>query len=359
MNFSRMPLWVKLWGSFGKRLLDVIVHGVDNAQIYEGFKFGETFDSAYDSTIPSKDDNFIKKKLKSDALRCYLRWGFTPRDYFLFGFHDKNTTTALRKTFVSDELKDRMLIKKEGWNNYLELSDKYAFYKKAKAFYGRKLFAFDEKTDKESFSQFVVSVKDLFIKPNGGSYGQGAFVTLCNNNDEANSLFMMLKDKGGRWILEERIIQDEGMARWNESSVNTIRFTSILTSKGYHTLTPVLRTGRKGSIVDNGGSGGILANIELSTGRIYTDGIDENGQIYPLHPDSGITFKGTIIPHWNQLLDTVKAAHTTVASNHKYIGWDLALSCDKWIIIEGNWGQFLNQYVDKVGRKDEFLKQMN
>ena len=313
---------------------------------------------AFDKFMPQSSYTNDKEQITKDIVRCYVLYGITPSDYFLFGFNTINTKHRQRKTFVSDELKDRTLINKEGWNNYLELSDKYAFYEKAKAFYGRKLFAFDEKTDKESFSQFVVSVKDLFIKPNGGSYGQGAFVVLCNNSDEANSLFMLLKDKGGAWILEERIIQDLGMAQWNESSVNTIRFTSILTSKGYYTLTPVLRTGRKGSIVDNGGSGGILANIELLTGKIYTDGIDENGHIYPLHPDSGIAFKGTIIPHWNQLLDTVKTAHTTVASNHKYIGWDLALSCDKWIIIEGNWGQFLNQYVDKIGRKEEFLKQM-
>lgn len=147
--------------------------------------------------MPQSSYTNDKEQITKDIVRCYVLYGITPSDYFLFGFNTINTKHRQRKTFVSDELKDRTLINKEGWNNYLELSDKYAFYEKAKAFYGRKLFAFDEKTDKESFSQFVVSVKDLFIKPNGGSYGQGAFVVLCNNSDEANSLFMLLKDKGG------------------------------------------------------------------------------------------------------------------------------------------------------------------
>lgn len=101
MNFSRLPLWIKLSGAFGKRLLDVVIHGVDNAQIYEGFRFGDSFNQAYDSFSEKDNNSSLKQTLKTDALRCYLRWGFTPRDYFLFGFHDTNTTRNHRKTFVS------------------------------------------------------------------------------------------------------------------------------------------------------------------------------------------------------------------------------------------------------------------
>lgn len=283
-----------------------------------------------------------------------MRFGTTPRDYFLFGFDSCNKTADARSSFVTDWDKDDTLIKYDGWDKYLELSDKYAFYRKAETFYGRRMFIVDANTERKNAIQFMLEVQDLFIKPQGGSYGHGAFVVKCDNNDAANKLYSELDDKGGTWILEERIIQDEGMAKWNPSSVNTIRFTSILTSEGYHCLTPVLRTGRKGNIVDNGGSGGILANVDLETGRIYTDGIDESFHEYKCHPDSGIPFQGTVIPNWEQLKDIVKTAHETVASNHKYIGWDLALSKGRWIVIEGNWGQFLNQYVDKKGRKEEF-----
>lgn len=294
-----------------------------------------------------------------DVVKCFLKYGTTPRDYLLFGFDTVNISHEQRKLFVTDWDKDDTLIKYDGWDKYLELSDKYAFYRKAEAFYGRRLFLFNSNTGIENAIQFMLEVQDLFIKPQGGSYGHGAFVAKCDNNDAANKLYNELTEKSGTWILEERIIQDEGMAKWNPSCVNTIRFTSILTSKGYHCLTPVLRTGRVGNIVDNGGSGGILADIDLETGTIYTDGIDEGCHEYKCHPDSGITFKGSVIPNWQQLKETVKTAHETVASNHKYIGWDLALSKGRWIVIEGNWGQFLNQYVDKKGRKEEFNMYLN
>ena len=301
-------------------------------------------------------DESSKRTFIKDITNCFLRFGTTPRDYFLFGFDTSNKTDDARSSFVTDWNKDDTLIKYDGWDKYLELSDKYAFYRKAEAFYGRRMFLFDSNTVRETAILFILEVQDLFIKPQGGSYGYGAFVAKCNNKDAANKLFSELIDKGGTWILEERIIQDESMAKWNPSSVNTIRFTSILTRKGYHCLTPVLRIGRKGSIVDNGGSGGILANIDLESGRVYTDGIDESCHEYQFHPDSGIPFQGSFIPCWEQLKETVRRAHETVASDHKYIGWDLALSKGGWIVIEGNWGQFLNQYVDKKGRKREFYE---
>lgn len=328
-------------------------------KIYRGCALEVAVNEVLAAPPHSVGENRTRRKLEKEITRCFLKYGITPRDYFLFGFDSVNTSDELRESFVTDWDKDETLIKMDGWQKYLELSDKYAFFQKAKQFYGRELFVFDGNTDKEDFTSFATGVIDLFIKPNGGSYGSGAFIAECHDNDSANLLFKVLQEKGGFWILEERIVQDQGMAQWNPSSVNTIRFTSILTDKGFHSLTPVLRTGRKGKIVDNGGSGGILANVDLETGTIYTDGIDEAGRTYTSHPDSNIPFKGTTIPHWSELLKTVELAHTTVAANHKYIGWDFALSKGKWIVIEGNWGQFLNQYCDKVGRKEEFLEYMS
>ena len=328
----------------------------DSIKVYGGVSLKDAINQAITYLpLPGRVESNIQLTIR-DITKCFLQYGTTPRDYFLFGFDGSNKSDDARSSFVTDWDKDDTLIKYDGWDKYLELSDKYAFYKKAEAFYGRRLFLFDANTEKETAIQFIMKVQNLFIKPQGGSYGYGAFVAKCDNKKEANNLICELIDQGGTWILEERIIQDEGMAKWNSSSVNTIRFTSILTSKGYYCLTPVLRTGRKGSIVDNGGSGGILANVDLETGRIYTDGIDECCHEYKCHPDSGIPFNGSEVPYWEQLKETVEKAHKTIARNHKYIGWDLALSKEKWIVIEGNWGQFLNQYVDKKGRKEEFLK---
>lgn len=363
MNFSRMPLWVKLWGSFGKRLIDVTVHGVDNAQIYEGFKFGDTFDSVYASFVSSeqKNDDSTRKKLKSDALRCYLRWGFTPRDYFLFGFHDKNTTTALRKTFVSDYYKDYALFSKEGPEKYAELFDKTRFLNRIdKSFLGNKgdyLF-FDQTMTEPVFEEFALCVKDLFIKPNSSSYGNGAMCVMVQNEEDAKKLYKKLREEKTDWLVERRIVQSDEMGKWNPSSVNTIRINSFLTGRGFYTLAPFIRTGRAGSIVDNGGKGGIYALVDVKSGTVLTDGRSEAGGGYVVHPDSRVPFKGELIPQWDELLQKVEKVHREFMADHIYISWDFAHTVSEgWRIIEGGWGQFIcQQSSSHQGFKHEFDK---
>ena len=89
---------------------------------------------------------------------------------------------------------------------------------------------------------------------------------------------------------------------------------------------------------------------------MYTDGVNEDGIVFESHPDSGVRFKGATIPEWTSLLSTVEEIHRSIFPNHFYVGWDFAFSKGRWALIEGNWGQFLNQYVDKKGRKKEFLE---
>lgn len=48
--------------------------------------------------------------------------------------------------------------------------------------------------------------------------------------------------------------------------------------------------------------------------------------------------------------------HRELMPSHPYIGWDMALTEKGWVVIECNWGQFINQYADHIGRKKEFLR---
>lgn len=50
----------------------------------------------------------------------------------------------------------------------------------------------------------------------------------------------------------------------------------------------------------------------------------------------------------------VEALHKSTLRFNIFIGFDFALSNKGWCLIEGNWGQMINQYADKQGRKEEF-----
>jgi len=118
-------------------------------------------------------------------------------------------------------------------------------------------------------------------------------------------------------------------------------------------LKPFLRMGRHGSIVDNGGSGGIFAVVDEMSGSLTTCGVDEFGHVFERHPDSMHLIKGWQVPRWKELLKTAEEVHRTVP-NYPYVGWDFALTKTGWVLIEGNWGQFLSEAADKEGIKCKF-----
>lgn len=238
-----------------------------------------------------------------------------------------------------------------------DLLDKYQFCFRMEPFMHRAFVEVKSKDDYQTFWTLTNNVKDVFCKPNFNCMGKGIFAAHIDTEEEAKIPFNTMIETGGRWIVEEAIKQCQEMASWNLSSVNTIRYYSFLDNEGNYSVLPhVIRTGRKGSVVDNGGSGGVFAVVNPETGVVYTDGIDETGKYYSEHPDSGIKYKGWRVPRWQELCEAVEKAHKNYLPNHHYVGWDWALTEQGWTLIEANWGQFLLQFVEKKGRKTEFLK---
>ena len=77
---------------------------------------------------------------------------------------------------------------------------------------------------------------------------------------------------------------------------------------------------------------------------------------YEKHPDSGLTYRGWEVPQWQELLIMAEKIFRQCFPEHRYIGFDFALTERGWVLIEGNWGQFVSQYNDKVGVKEQFVR---
>lgn len=94
--------------------------------------------------------------------------------------------------------------------------------------------------------------------------------------------------------------------------------------------------GRKGSFVDNGGKGGIVAHIDMKSGKLDSDGLDTKGHSFTFHPDSGIPINGFQIPCWDKVISSCKEA---MEINKKVLvcGWDVCILPNYEIeLIEGN-----------------------
>lgn len=247
------------------------------------------------------------------------------------------------------------LCKYNARNVFRQLEDKYAFYSFNKKYFKRNILKIDKVSEYEQFSNFVHTNKNFIMKPLSGQCGEGISI-YKEVNSNLDQLFSKFKSISGGVVLETLVVQSKIMAIWNETSVNTVRIPSFRTRKGIYVLQPFLRTGRYGSCVDNGGSGGIFAVIDDKTGIVITDGCNERRQHFIEHPDSHVIYRGWQVPNWDELMSLVKEIHSNLPSDFYYVGFDFAFTDYGWVLIEGNWGQFVGQYCNQQGVRKEFTK---
>ena len=87
-----------------------------------------------------------------------------------------------------------------------------------------------------------------------------------------------------------------------------------------------------------------------------TDGLDEHGNSYILHPMTGVRFRGTPIPQWEEICAFCRSAAQTLPCL-RVVGWDVAiLPGGKLELIEGNHNSGMNivQAPAKHGVHDKF-----
>ena len=97
---------------------------------------------------------------------------------------------------------------------------------------------------------------------------------------------------------------------------------------------PVLRMGRSGCLVDNAGQGGIFAAIDVKTGVTFA-AADESRNRYFIHPDSHKELIGFVVPRWEEACALAKSLSYRLPEAG-FVGWDLALTDDGWVMVEGN-----------------------
>lgn len=157
-------------------------------------------------------------------------------------------------------------------------------------------------------------------KPNGLYYGIG--IRLIESLDELKSL----RHSGQSYIVEERIRNHAELDKFNDTSLNTFRVVTCIDRKGTpHVVAVLLRTVRKGAVIDNLKGGGVCWHVDLQTGVIDSPGRDGCGNRYVAHPTSGMICPGFKVPQFEELKQYALqlALHLPKA---RYVGWDIALT---------------------------------
>lgn len=315
--------------------------------------FPEALEEALDCFVPEADEAECAR-LRREIIGAGIRNLITPAEYFIFGFD--GLPRSKRKEYVSRFEKDIYMVHYLGLGeNYQLLHDKYRFYQRFAEFFHRDMCEFYAGRENKAFDAFCRTHRSYIAKNKTGRMGVGTVIREFDGTEDAiQREAEFLSEAGESWVIEELIVQDDRMGILHPASVNTVRICTRWTGGDIHVLEAFVRCGQGGSVVDNICSGGLSAQIDPGSGAIISDAIDHLGHVFPVHPTSNVRFKEFQIPCWDQLLNVVRAANAMLPA-YPYIGWDLAFSAaDGWVLVEGNWANFITQYLKKGIRK-EFL----
>ena len=325
-----------------------------NLKMYNGEPYADALDVALKTYLPEderKDNKHLKGIIK-EAIKSNLLYGFKPHEFFMYDLADKSVSEW--SEYLAE--KDRVVTLQRGFGPELkaQLRNKWIFYQLAKPYFKREIFHLTKETPMEDFVLFAKRIRHVFCKPTDGHMGIGISRYDIDDNSDIGSIYEKLISTCEDWVVEECIKQGEEMAAWNESSVNTIRFPAFYRNGLLTPYYPRIRVGRKGQIVDNVSQGGLIAFVDAKSGIINTDGFFKKNETSSVHPDSGIKFKGTEIPHWDELLMYAEELHKALPQ-HVYIAWDFAYSDKGWDVVEANWGQMdSTQMIIGHGIRKEF-----
>lgn len=211
------------------------------------------------------------------------------------------------------------------------LRDKCEFDRRFEVYLGRP-WASVKKVSRDEFREKFCNEKKIIYKPISGNRGIGIEVFDIDSSNIDDVYEKIVKLPLG--VVEGFVVQHPEIRALSEKSVNTIRIVSLFNRKygDMEIAYAGIRIGGGESVVDNFHSGGIVAGIDLDTGKVITDGIDLSCNIYKT-TSTGVPVKGFMIPYFSEALDMVKEAGKDLEG---YLGWDVAISENGPVLIEAN-----------------------
>lgn len=266
-----------------------------------------------------------------DVIYCGLKYGAGYNDYALYEF--ENLNSKQRGDYLTRASNNRLVKLLNNQNEIYKLSDKTEFNRIFADFIKRKWIDLD-RCSEQDFENFIKTVKCIAVKLKSACCGQGFEKIYTSDIKDVHQLYQRLKNEN-KTVIEEYVIQHSDISKIYPHSVNTLRIATINHNGKLSVVYAFIRIGNNGSCVDNINAGGMCAPIDIETGKITYPAYDKDGKTYKIHPETKTQLIGYQIPLWEQAkkmcIDAAK-----LVSEIGYIGWDICVTQDSTLLIEGN-----------------------
>lgn len=266
----------------------------------------------------------------ADMAWCALRYEAGYYDYHEFEYWYLNHRE--RKTVLTRPRANNLVQKLNPPEFRYQLSDKAVFNALFAPYLGRD-WVDVRAVSVEELRDFVTSHGRVMAKVTQSVAGKGIEkIEAADITDFDNLREQLLENQ--QFLVEEYVTQHEVMASLSPTSVNTLRIISYFDGTDVHILARVLKMG-SGAEIDNFSSGGMYTTLDES-GVAHYPAFDKAGKNYEVQPQTGTAIVGFRVPLFAEVLAFVDEI-ARVAPNVPYVGWDIAITPDKPIVIEGNY----------------------
>lgn len=264
-----------------------------------------------------------------DFLSSVAIHGATLEDYVLYEFYNKSNKE--RQAYVTGKKLHSFFDNVNNKDKTDIFFNKNNFAKQFSGYLGRGTFELDlDGKNIEEAQKWLSSMDVVFAKPSKGAEGKG--VTRLVVTDVEETIQYCIDNQLD--TIEEPIIQHPDMNKLYPDAINTVRLITFIKDDEVKVLGATLRIGN-GGYVDNAGSGGIFASIDIKTGKLDSVAFDKVGNKLDKHPITNQGIEGFRIPLWSEVLGMCNKAAFEIP-DVRTVGWDVALTEEGPVLIEGN-----------------------
>lgn len=206
---------------------------------------------------------------------------------------------------------------------------------------------------------FISNGENVFIKPLRGINGKGT-LSIGQRLPNTQSLWETLPEKqpisldeiskhisdrsGDEFIIQQRLTPSYETALFSQNVLQTLRVMTLHDTRGTKIVAAALKIGSGKSPVDNLLYGkNMIAAVNLDNGELgaAVEAIDGEPVWHASHPISNAPIEGTKLKNISEIKTLVLRA-AEIFPWFKTVGWDVALTVDGPIILEGNyWANIL------------------
>lgn len=182
--------------------------------------------------------------------------------------------------------------------------------------------------------------RELIAKPADGEGGDGLVLlgAVADRADLVARLPARLAGSRGAMVIQPRVGTHPGLRDLALGALPTVRVVTVLDEAGAPEV--VSATFRFASDpaarVDNMKAGGLIAAVDLARGTLGVACLGYRSGDHAVHPVTGAAIAGRILPDWTAVRALAVRAHAVAFADYVLIGWDIAMTPEGPLLVEGN-----------------------